>query len=161
MARQDMFLKVDTTRQGLIKGEARDEEHKDQIDVMAWSWGMASKTSLGASGPASKATVNELHVTKHLDSASTALMSALRNNEEIKKAVLVCRKAGKNQHEFVKITIQKARLTALDVGSGPPDNPADLIERLSFSFQRVTVEYVPQGDDGRPRGGMLFETEIH
>ena len=34
-----------------------------------------------------------------------------------------------------------------------------LVERLSFSFQKIGVEYVPQGEDGQPRGAMLFETE--
>ena len=31
----NMFLKIDD-----VKGESRDDKHKDEIDVLAWSWGM-------------------------------------------------------------------------------------------------------------------------
>ena len=31
----DMFLKIDG-----IKGESKDSKHKDEIDVLAWSWGL-------------------------------------------------------------------------------------------------------------------------
>ena len=34
-----MFLKIDGSRQGAIKGEARDAGHKDEIDVLGWTWG--------------------------------------------------------------------------------------------------------------------------
>ena len=49
-----------------------------------------------------------------------------------------------------------------DASDEPLGHPqvAELFEDLRFSFQRITVEYVPQGPDGQPRGGMLFETEI-
>jgi type VI secretion system secreted protein Hcp len=36
----------------------------------------------------------------------------------------------------------------------------ELVERLTLSFQRISVEYTPQGADGLARGGMTFETEI-
>lgn len=159
---QDIFLKVETTKQGPIKGESRDDKHRDEIDVAAWSWGMEAKTALGAAGPAPKATVNELVVTKRVDSASTALMSALRNNDEIKKAVLTCRKAGTVQHEALRITIQKGRITGLAVETGrEEDATATLSERVTFAFKRINVEYIPQGDDGQPRGAMMFEAEIN
>src|SRR3546814_7721083 len=49
---------------------------------------------------------------------TTLFRSALRNNEEIKKGVLTVRKAGKSAHEYLKITIEKGRLTSLNVRSG-------------------------------------------
>jgi type VI secretion system secreted protein Hcp len=155
-----MFLKLEGARCGAIKGESQDEKHKDEIDVLSWSWGLDARTPMGSAGLGQKATLNELNLSKRVDCASTALMAALRNNEEIKKGVLTVRKAGKTAHDFLKITIQKGRLTALNVRSGDGDSPAELFEDLRFSFQRITVEYVPQGPDGQPRGGMLFETEI-
>jgi type VI secretion system secreted protein Hcp len=160
VAEQDMFLKLEGARLGAIKGESQDDKHKDEIDVLCWSWGMEAHTPMSSAGASQKATINELNVSKRVDSASTALMIALRNNEEIKKAVLTVRKAGKTAHEYLKITIQKGRITAVNVRSGNGDSPAELFEDVSFAFQRITVEYVPQGPDGQPRGAMLFETEI-
>lgn len=160
MADQDMFLKLEGKVSGAIKGESQDGKHKDEIDVLSWSWGMTARTTLGGGGLASKAQLSELNICKRVDSASTPLMSALRNNEQIKKGVLTVRKSGKTQHEYLKITIEKGRVTSLNVRSGEGESPAELWEDVSFTFQSIAVEYVPQGADGQPRGGMQFETEI-
>ena len=36
----DMFIKV-----GDISGESKDSVHKEEIDVLAWSWGMSNSGS--------------------------------------------------------------------------------------------------------------------
>lgn len=153
----DMFLLVTGARGGVIKGESIDQNFKDHIDIFAWSWGMRSQTAIGG-GAAGKATINELIVTKKVDSASTGLMAALRTNELIKKAVLTMRKAGKQQHEFLKITIENGRVSSFDIGTEIPGSP-ELTESLSFAFEKLSIEYIPQGADGQPRGGMLFAAE--
>src|SRR5512134_305073 len=160
MALGDMFLKVESAKQGAIKGEAQDEKHKDEIEVVGWSWGMRAQTAMGGGGATGKATVHELNIVKHVDSASTPLMSAMRNNDLIKKAVLTVRKAGGTALEYLKITIQNGRITVLEVQSGEAGTEAGLTEKLSLAFQRISVEYVPQGADGQARGSMMFETEI-
>ena len=93
---------------------------------------------------------------KRVDSASTALMLALRTNEPIQKAVLTLRKAGKSQVEYLKITIEQGRVIGLTVEGGDPAGSADVVERVSFSFNKIEVEYVPQGKDGQPQGSMTF-----
>lgn len=153
-----MFLKVDSARAGTIKGESMDQAHKDEIDIVAWSWGMRAHTEMAGAGAASKASLRELQLSKKVDSASTPLMAAMRNNEQIKSAVLTVRKAGKVPLEYFKISIENGRITSVDVETAADDSP-ELVERLSLSFQRISVEYVPQGADGTPRGAMLFETE--
>jgi type VI secretion system secreted protein Hcp len=160
MALGDMFLKVESARQGAIKGEARDADHKDEIQIIRWSWGMRAQTALGGAGPTGKTSVHELSIVKRVDCASTALMSAMRSNDLIKKVVLTVRKAGENPLEYLKITLQSARITAFDVESGAFGDEAELIENMSLAFQRISVEYVPQGTDGQPRGSTSFETEI-
>jgi len=160
MAQGDMFLKIESAKQGPIKGEAQDQKHKDEIDVLSWSWGMAAKSALAGSGPSSKASLHELTIVKSVDSASTGLMSAMRNNDLIKKAVLTVRKAGATPHEYFKVTIEKGRITALDVDAGDFPATGQVNERMSLAFQRISVEYVPQGPDGQPKGGMLFDAEI-
>lgn len=154
----DVFLKVETARQGPVKGESQDDVHKGEIDVLSWSWGMRAQTTI-AGGTAGKATINELVVTKKIDSASTALMAAMRNNELIKKAVLTMRKAGAKQHEFFRLTVQNGRITSLDIHTDAPGT-ANFTETLSISFQKLNIDYIPQGADGQPRGTMTFETEI-
>jgi len=75
--------------------------------------------------------------------------------------VLTLRKSGKGQLEYLKITIEQGRVTSLTVDVAKP-NEADeggvpqVVEKVSFSFNKIEVEYVPQGKDGLPQGGMTF-----
>ena len=154
-----MFLMVKGAKHGLIKGEAEDKDHKGEIEVLSWSWGMQGKSSLGGGAATGKATMRDLRIIKAVDSASTALMQALRTNEQIQKAVLTLRKAGKTPLEYMKITIEQGRVMALDVDAGDTQGSATLVEKVSFSFNKITVEYTPQGKDGQPQGSMLFEDQ--
>src|SRR5687768_3401261 len=147
----DMFLMVKGAKHGLIKGEAHDDDHKGEIDVLSWSWGMQARPSLGGGTASGKATINDLKIVKRVDSASTALMNALRSNEVIQKAVLTLRKAGKGHLEYLKVTIEQGRVTSLTVDGGDGAGSADVVERVSFSFNKIEVEYVPQGKEGLPQ----------
>jgi type VI secretion system secreted protein Hcp len=154
-----MFLSVKGAAHGQINGEALDDQHKGEIEVLSWSWGMQGKPSLGGGGASGKATIRELKIVKRVDKASTALMSALRSNEVIKEAVLTLRKTGKTQLEYLKITIQQGRIVSLDIEAGDTSGSSTLIERVSFSFNKIDVEYTPQGADGQPLGGMTFQDQ--
>ena len=151
-----MFLKVKGARSGLIKGEAHDTAHADEIDVFSWSWGMQGRATLGGGTATGKSIVKELKIIKRVDSASTALMSALRSNEVITEAVLTLRKAGKSPLEFLKIKIEQGRLTALNIEAGDKTGSPDIFEDLTFTFNKITVEYTPQAKDGSAKGTMSF-----
>ncbi len=152
----DMFLLVKGARTGLIKGESQDGVHKDEIDVLSWSWGMQARTSLGGGLASGKAAIHELKVVKRVDSATTALMAALRNNESIQKAVLTLRKAGKSQLEYLTITIEQGRVVSLTIDAGDEQGGHDAVERIAFSFNQITVDYTPQGNDGQGGGAMTY-----
>lgn len=160
MAQGDMFLKIDGTRQGAIKGESRDAGHTDEIDVLGWSWGMEGNTVHGQA--TSKTTVRELKVYKQVDRATTALLAALRNNEVLKEVVLTVRKAGGDKPvEYYKIVMAKARITSVQQQSSAAGEQAELMEELGIAFSKCTVEYKPQGADGSYRGGMQFEMDVY
>jgi type VI secretion system secreted protein Hcp len=155
----DMFLKVKGAKHGDINGEAQDQKHKNEIEVLAWSWGMQGKAALGGGIATGKATMRELRITKRVDKASTALMSALRTNETIKEATLTLRKIGKTPLEYLKIKIEEGRVVALDLEAGDVSGSPSLLERVSLSFNKISIEYTPQGADGMPQGSTSFEDE--
>ncbi len=160
----DMFLMIKGAQHGVIKGESQDTQHKDEIEVLSWSWGMQGKSSLGGGTATGKATMHDLKIVKRVDSASTALMLALRTNEPITKAVLTLRKAGTTQLEYMKVTIEGARVMSLTIDGGGSDVPTRgggerEVEHVTFSFNKIEVEYVPQGKDGLPKGGMTFSDQ--
>jgi len=47
-------------------------------------------------------------------------------------------------------------VTALNIEGGDPTGTPDVVEKVSFSFNKIEVEYVPQGKDGQPQGGLTF-----
>ena len=152
----DMFFKVKGAKHGLINGEAQDNAHKNESEVLSWSWGIQGRSSLGGGGATGKATMRELRIVKKVDKASTALMSALRTNEAIKEATLTLRKTGGSKLEYLKITIEQGRVVSLVIDTAETGGSPDIFERVSFSFNKIEVEYVPQGKDGHPQGGMAF-----
>ena len=160
MARCDMFLKAEGAKQGPIKGESRDPSHPDEIEVVSWSWGMEAHTSIQSGLPAGKTSVKELRIRKRADKASTAILSSLRNNEIIKKATLIVRKAGETPVEYLKITLEQARIVSFSTTGGSADGDPEVLEDVGIAFKKITVDYTPQGPDGQARGGTTFETEI-
>jgi type VI secretion system secreted protein Hcp len=164
MAAGDMFMKIDGARTGPIKGDSADSAHPNEIQVRAWSWGMrgnasASISAGGKAAGASQISVSELTFTKHVDSATTALMVALRSNEPIKKAVLSVRKAGGTAPvEYLKITMEKALIRSIDLHTDTDGET--IIESVAIGFQKISVEYQGQEAKGGSRGTSLFETDI-
>jgi type VI secretion system secreted protein Hcp len=154
-----MFLSVNGAKSGAIAGEAQDAKHKNEIEVLAWSWGMQGRPTLAGGGASGKATIRELRITKKVDKASTALMSALRTNEPIKEALLTLRKVGKSPLEYFTIKIEDGRVMSVDIEAGDTAGNPTLVERVTFSFNKITVSYTPQGPDGHARGGTSFTDE--
>ena len=97
---------------------------------------------------------------KPVDSASTGLMSALRSNEVIKKAVLTVRKAGGVASvPFLTITVEKARIVSHRLNN-VQDGAPELGEEVRIAFYKVQVEYRPQDASGAGKGVNTFETEV-
>jgi len=146
----DMFLKLDD-----IKGESRDDKHKDTIDVLAWSWGMSQTgtTHTGGGGGAGKVSVQDLHITKHVDKASPILELACCNGKHYKEALLTVRKAGEHPLEYLKITMKEVLISSYSTGgSGGGDR---LTENLSLNFAEFKTVYTPQDASGK--GGATIE----
>jgi type VI secretion system secreted protein Hcp len=158
MSKKDMFLKLDSKRGGAVKGESEDPSHTGEMVVLDFSWGMTSVVSTGFSGKETKPAQMELRITKQVDSGSTGLMSVMKTNDEIKKAVLTVRKAGGKQEDYFSITIQGGRITSLEVTS-EGDSPL-LHERLSLTFNKIEVQYKAQSAIGAMKGASTFQDEV-
>jgi len=153
MATADMFLKVKG-----VTGESSDADHKGEIEVVSWAWGMEAPASVATGQALGRATLSELHVVKRVDQSSPTLMTYLRSNKEIAEAVLIVRKAGSGPLEYFKIELENARLTSLRAESHGPE----LVEHLQIGFSKIRVSYTPQGATGARGGGTnVFEADAH
>jgi type VI secretion system secreted protein Hcp len=153
----DVFLHVQTKRAGKVKGEARSTGHTDDIVVAGWHWGLSSSSAIGSTMATSRRSYTALTVIKGIDSATTALMSALATNDEVKEAKLTMRKAGGDQEDFFVITLKGARITAL---SHEADSTGDTRETLAITFTEVEVEYRNQRGSGQRGASTMFNDAI-
>lgn len=160
MAKADIFLLVEGKQTGVIKGESNVPEHPEEIEISEWSWGMTGSSALGGAGANIRTALNELRLGKSVDRATTQLMSVMRNNEVIKKAVLSVRKAGTVPPiDYMTITIQGGRLTSHTVGTLAPDSPT-LVESFAIAFTDIEVTYTPQAGSGTKTAQLTFRTSV-
>jgi len=140
----DMFLDI----KGEVAGEAQDSKHKDEIDVLAWSWGLSQSGSfhVGGGGGSGKANFQDISITKWIDKSSATLALYCANGDHFTDAKLVVRKAGKNPLEYLTIEMKKVLITSISTGgSGGEDK---LTENLTLNFAEVKVTYKEQKEDG-------------
>ena len=149
MAIFDAFLKI-----GDIKGESLDDKHKNEIDVMSFSWGMTQTgvSATGGGGGAGKVRMIDFCFVAKTSSASPLLMLNCANGTHIKEATLVCRKAGGTQLEYLKI-----KLTDVLVSSyKPAGSEADLFEVEDFSFDIEQTLNIGSQSSGAGAGKVTF-----
>jgi type VI secretion system secreted protein Hcp len=147
-------------RIGMIKGESQDDRHKDEIEVLSWSWGLSeSGTPAHAGGGASgKAQFQDFSFTHHVDRASPLLMAACATGKHIKDATITVRKAGETQPEYLVITMSGVVVTSVSA-SGSADGGAPF-EGVTLAFAKVDLEYKPQKADGSLDAGVHFAYDL-
>ena len=64
---EDIFAKI-----GDIKGESTDDKHKDEIEVLSYSWGVANTPPTGPGG-AGKAVFQDVTVVHGIDKSTPSL----------------------------------------------------------------------------------------
>ena len=150
----DIFAKI-----GDIKGESQDPRHRDEIEVLSWSWGVmqsvAPATRTG--GGSGKATFLDLTFVHKLDKASPILFKTCATGTHMPEAVLTVRKAGGGQQEYLVVKMSEVVITGVQTSvSGGPD----LSETVSLTFAKVELEYRPLKPDGSLDVGVVFKYDL-
>jgi type VI secretion system secreted protein Hcp len=143
MAQVDYFLKIDG-----IEGESTDSKHGKEIDILSWSWGESnagSHDSKGGGG-AGKVVMQDLHCVAQISKASHNLFLSCASGKHIPKAVLVCRKAGEKQQEFLTITFSDLLVSTYQTGGSQGDViPTD---QFALNFAKIEIDYKAQDEKG-------------
>jgi type VI secretion system secreted protein Hcp len=150
----DIFAKL-----GDIKGESLDDKHKDQIEVLSWSWGVSNPPHAPAGGGAGagRATFQDLSFTHKIDKASPLLLKSCATGQHLKEATITRRKAGKGQQDFLVIKMNDVIVTSvIEVDDGSDTQ----VETVTLGFAKVNVEYKPQKADGSLAAGIQFKYDL-
>ena len=152
----DIFAKL-----GDIKGESQDSKHKDEVEVLSWSWGVHNEagSSVGGSGAGSgKASFSDFNFMHHVDKASPNLLRACATGEHLKEATITARKAGKGQQEFLIFKMADIIITGvLPTGNG---SDGGLVENVTLQCSKIDMEYKPQKADGSLDAGIHFKYDL-
>jgi type VI secretion system secreted protein Hcp len=150
----DIFAKL-----GDIKGESQDAKHKDEIEVLSYSWGVTNAGSMGhgSGGGEGKATFHDLSFVHNIDKASPVLLQTCATGTHLKEATITHRKSGKEQHEYMIVKMADVIVTGVTHGGSGDSGHS---ENVSLSFAKVAVEYKPQKADGSLDAGIFFKYDI-
>jgi len=137
----DFYLKLDG-----ITGEATDSNHKDQIQLLSFSWGGSQVTSVAGTGGsgAGRADLSDLSIMKYMDKASPGLFKAMISGTHIKTGILSAVKAGGDGKPFLKLSLEELFVTSVQT-SASSEIPS---ESVSFSYNKIKYEYSTQNDQG-------------
>lgn len=150
----DMFMVIKD-----LKGETVDKVYKDKggIDILAWSFGLTNSGTFhsGSGGGAGKSSLQDISITKWVDSSSPNLMLYCAQGEHYPTVDLICRKSGgKKPLEYIKIQLKKVMVTSVNVGgSGGEDR---LTENVTLNFADIYYEYYKQKEDGTGDAAKKF-----
>jgi type VI secretion system secreted protein Hcp len=156
MATVDYYLKIDG-----IEGESQDSKHKNEIEIDSFSWGQTnSGTAAVNSGIGlGKVVMHDINFTMMANKASPKVALACANGEHIKKAVLVCRKAGKDQQEFLKYTFSDILVSSYQTG-GSKNSDVIPVDQFSLNFTKIECEYKEQKSDGTLGGTVKMGYDL-
>lgn len=155
MAAVDYFLKIKD-----IPGESQDAKHKDEIDILSWSWGASNAGTMahGGGGGAGKVSMQDFHFTMRVNKATPKLILAMSNGTHIPECLLTLRKAGKEQQEFLKIRFTDVLISNYQTGGSGGEMEGT--ESCAFNYAQIDYEYRAQKKDGTLDGPVPFKWNV-
>jgi type VI secretion system secreted protein Hcp len=104
-------------------------------------------------GGSGKVKFNDFHFVMKVNKSSPKLMLACASGEHIKKAILTCRKAGKDQQEYLKFTFSDCLVSSFQQG-GSSSGEIIPTDQISLNFAKIEQEYKAQKPDGTLDGAV-------
>ena len=147
----DFFLKIDG-----IEGESQDSKHKNEFQLLSYSFGASQAHALDFTGGghgAGKVSFTDFTFVKQVDKGSPKLMLACATGQHIPKAVLIVRKAGKDQQEYLKVTLTDILVSNVIVNGDGHRSPLPTDE-IKLNFAKIEFEYKTQNKDGSLGGAV-------
>jgi type VI secretion system secreted protein Hcp len=152
----DYFLKIEG-----VPGESVDADHRGEIEVLSWSFGVSNPVSVGAGGQtAGKATFQDFQIMKSLDKSTPLLMKACAKGTHIPQAILFVRKATATGTPvtYYKVTMEECMVSSYQISApNGGDRPS---ESLSLNFTKITFDYTPYDANGRPLEPVIFGWDV-
>lgn len=137
-AQADYFLKLEG-----VEGEADDKQHKGEIEIQSFSWGVSQKRDASSGQATGKALFDGIKFKKQLDKSSPILFRSVPEGKMYKSAVLTA--IDENSNQYLRVSFFDVFVVDYsemgDAGASPMDS-------FSLSYGKIVFEYFPVGAGG-------------
>jgi type VI secretion system secreted protein Hcp len=155
----DIFAKITGTQQGVLKGESQAAGHVNQIEVQSFSWEVMQPTDTATGVAAGRRHYAPFVFLIYTHTASAQLMRAAMSGEHLKEVIIYCRKAGKEQQEYLVYKLGTCIISKFESGY-MTDNQIIPMDRVSLVFRKFECTVKMQNPDGTLGGGFTAEDEL-
>lgn len=130
-----------------IDGEVVQQDHKGEILLDSWSWGIhQSAAAGGGGGGAGKASFSDLSIMCASSKASPVLALRCASGQHIKDAHLTVAKRVRGREEtYLTIQLSDVLITSFEPSS---DGGSSATESLSLNFTKIEYKYYSREADG-------------
>ncbi len=140
----DYHLKIDG-----IQGESQHSKHKDEIDILSWSWGATNPVTIVGTGmSAGKVSMSDLTISKRVDKSSPKLLALNVTGAHKDSAILTASKStgGKSPEDFLTIKLTEVYVASYQIGGSHGEDVGS--ESLSLAYGKIEYDYKQQDAKG-------------
>jgi type VI secretion system secreted protein Hcp len=154
----DFYLKIPN-----IPGEAKEERHREWIEVDSWSFGISNNSDPGRGSGATKSVANftEFSFTKRNDRSSPRIFQTICSGMHIPELTFGGQKAGAKQGiaDYLILRFRDCIISSLQQSGG---GAADVMpsESVSFSFSQIEFEYQQVDVKGNLSPAAAFKYDL-
>lgn len=137
----DYFLNLDG-----IQGESQDEKHKNEIQILSFSWGAANQSSVSGTGGSGsgKVDLSDLNCMIYMDKSFPKFFKSICKGTHITKGTLTAIKAGGDGKPYLKVDFKELFVTSLQM-SASSEVPSC---SLSMTYNEIKIDYSTQDEKG-------------
>jgi type VI secretion system secreted protein Hcp len=137
----DYFLKLDG-----IQGESVDANHKNEIQILSWSWGGSQTSSVSGTGGsgAGKVDLADFSIMTNFDKATQKLFKSLCEGTHVKTGTMTAVKSGANGKPYLTVDFTELFVSSLQI-SASSEIPTISV---SFTYNTIKIDYSVQDEKG-------------
>lgn len=157
MALVDMFLKLEG-----VEGESKDAAGKGGwVQIDGFRLGATSPRDSFTNQAAGAVRMSHMTIKAKIDKSTPKLFDKITKNEKIPKATLSCRRAGKEQFEYFKITLTEVLVAKVEAGDLQTGG-GDVIPHFEFdlAYGKIEMEAKEQTEKGVTSGPVVFQFNL-
>ena len=113
---------------------------KLNFEIQSYSFATTTGGTTGSGGGAGKVKFNEFTITRKVDKASAQLFLHCANGKHFPSGIIVVRKAGKGQQEFLKYKLTNVVVSSYQTASNGGKNTTPQ-ENITLNFTKIEFEH--------------------